>query len=94
MADEPQVLRQNIREALQWGDVVLSTGGVSVGDYDYIEGILQELGGEVLVQSVAIKPGKPLTMARFAKLRSLYFGLPGNPVSALVTAGDLFNRPC
>ncbi|TVR13266.1 MAG: molybdopterin molybdenumtransferase MoeA [Phormidium sp. GEM2.Bin31] len=86
VADDPQVLRQNIREALQWGDVVLSTGGVSVGDYDYIEGILQELGGELLVRSVAIKPGKPLTMARFTKLRSLYFGLPGNPVSALVTA--------
>lgn len=84
--DTPQSLRQTIREALQWGDVVISTGGVSVGDYDYIEGILQDLGGEIQVQSVAIKPGKPLTMARFPKLRSLYFGLPGNPVSALVTA--------
>ncbi len=86
VADTPQNLRQTISEALQWGDVVISTGGVSVGDYDYIEGILQDLGGEIQVQSVAIKPGKPLTMARFPKLRSLYFGLPGNPVSALVTA--------
>jgi molybdopterin molybdotransferase len=86
VADTPQNLRQTISEALQWGDVVISTGGVSVGDYDYIEGILQDLGGEIQVLSVAIKPGKPLTMARFPKLRSLYFGLPGNPVSALVTA--------
>ncbi|KPQ40374.1 MAG: molybdopterin molybdotransferase MoeA [Phormidium sp. OSCR] len=86
VADTPPSLRQTIKEALQWADVVISTGGVSVGDYDYIEGILEELGGDIQVRSVAIKPGKPLTMASFAKLRSLYFGLPGNPVSALVTA--------
>lgn len=85
VSDNPQSLESNIAEALRWGDVVLSTGGVSVGDYDYIEEILQKLGGDLLVQSVAIKPGKPLTVADFPRQRSLYFGLPGNPVSALVT---------
>lgn len=85
IADNRAALKSAIAEALRWGDAVLSTGGVSVGDYDYVEAILQELGGEVLVPSVAIKPGKPLTVADFPKQRSLYFGLPGNPVSALVT---------
>ncbi len=62
-----------------------STGGVSVGDYDYVEKTLQELGGELKISSVAVKPGKPLTVASFANCRCLYFGLPGNPVSALVS---------
>lgn len=97
--DDPDQLKQAIAHALSLGDVVLSTGGVSVGDYDYVESILTELGGQIHIKSVAIKPGKPLTVATFApsptledaagkprKSRNLlYFGLPGNPVSALVT---------
>ena len=68
-------------------DLVLSTGGVSVGDYDYVEEILAELGGDIRLRAVAIKPGKPLTVAKFKRdTRSIvYFGLPGNPVSALVS---------
>ncbi|MDY7024197.1 MAG: molybdopterin molybdotransferase MoeA, partial [Cyanobacteriota bacterium] len=81
--DDPQALKQTISEAISQADVVLSTGGVSVGDYDYVEQILTELGGQIHIQSVAIKPGKPLTVAKFPDC--LYFGLPGNPVSALVT---------
>ncbi|WP_017661987.1 molybdopterin molybdotransferase MoeA [Baaleninema simplex] len=83
--DNPETLKYSIAEALNWGDVVVSTGGVSVGDYDYIDRILEQLGGDLLVRSVAIKPGKPLTFAQFPKQRALYFGLPGNPVSALVS---------
>jgi len=85
--DKPELLRETVEKAIATGDFVLSTGGVSVGDYDYVEEILQELGGELKIRSVAVKPGKPLTVASFAAANSrrLYFGLPGNPVSALVS---------
>ncbi|WP_413161279.1 gephyrin-like molybdotransferase Glp [Capilliphycus salinus ALCB114379] len=83
VTDDPQALKQTISQAISEADLVLSTGGVSVGDYDYIEQILTELGGKIHIQSVAIQPGKPLTVAKFP--HCVYFGLPGNPVSALVT---------
>lgn len=81
--DRPDILKATIAEAIATADIVLSTGGVSVGDYDYIDRLLAELGGEIHIRSVAIKPGKPLTVAKFAN-NCLYFGIPGNPVSALV----------
>lgn len=81
--DNPDLLRETIRKAINSSAIVLSTGGVSVGDYDYIEGILGELGGKILIRSVAIQPGKPLTFATFPN-GCIYFGIPGNPVSALV----------
>ncbi|MFM6311140.1 MAG: molybdopterin-binding protein, partial [Dolichospermum sp.] len=62
---------------------VISSGGVSVGEYDYIANILASLGAEIHFRAVQMRPGKPLTFATFPN--SLYFGLPGNPVSALVT---------
>lgn len=86
--DHPQSLRERIAEALNSADVVVSSGGVSVGEYDYVEQILEALGGEICLRKVAIKPGKPLTFAVFNPTQEqprLYFGLPGNPVSALVT---------
>jgi molybdopterin molybdotransferase len=87
--DDPTRLKGAIAQALATSDVVLSSGGVSVGDYDYVDQILTELGGTLHIRSVAVKPGKPLTVATFPNrdaLRSvLYFGLPGNPVSALVS---------
>ncbi|MEG3902312.1 molybdopterin molybdotransferase MoeA [Microcoleus sp. B4-C5] len=86
--DNEEALNKAISGAVATADVVLSTGGVSVGDYDYIEKILGDLGGKVHISSVAIKPGKPLTVAGFKRGEKnsdcLYFGLPGNPVSALV----------
>ena len=81
--DQPDILKDKISQAINQADIVLSTGGVSVGDYDYIDRILEELGAEIHIRSVAVKPGKPLTVASFAN--SLYFGIPGNPVSALVS---------
>ncbi|WP_041596526.1 gephyrin-like molybdotransferase Glp [Halothece sp. PCC 7418] len=81
--DEPDLIKSAIAQAISSSDIVISTGGVSVGDYDYIENILTELGGTIQINSVAIKPGKPLTFATFPNC--YYFGLPGNPVSALVT---------
>lgn len=86
VADTPEELQQAISDALSWGDAVLSTGGVSVGDYDYVEEVLAQLGGTTHIRSVAVRPGKPLTVATFGKKNVLYFGLPGNPVSALVSA--------
>ncbi len=95
VADNQQELAKAISKAILTADVVLSTGGVSVGEYDYVEKILADLGGEIYIRAVAIKPGKPLTVAKFkgdenksdSPMMSsdcLYFGLPGNPVSALV----------
>ncbi len=86
--DEPQSLYKAIAGALSMVDVIISSGGVSVGDYDYVDRILQELGATLHVTKVAIKPGKPLTFATFppssATSCAYYFGLPGNPVSSLV----------
>ena len=90
--DQPEALKAAIAKAIATADVVLSSGGVSVGDYDYVNRILAELGAEIHIRAVAVKPGKPLTVATFpadqggeAQTSILYFGLPGNPVSALVT---------
>ena len=82
--DRPDALKAAIAQAIDSADVVLSTGGVSVGDYDYVEQILAQLGGKIQIRSVAVKPGKPLTVATFSN-GCLYFGIPGNPVSALVS---------
>lgn len=90
--DEPEAIKGAIAQALATADVILSSGGVSVGDYDYVEQILAKLGAEIHIRAVAVKPGKPLTVATFPAVsaasspkQSLYFGLPGNPVSALVS---------
>jgi molybdopterin molybdotransferase len=85
--DDRAKLTSAMSEAIASADFVLSTGGVSVGDYDYVEAILAELGGDIQIRAVAIKPGKPLTVAKFARddRPVVYFGLPGNPVSALVS---------
>jgi molybdopterin molybdotransferase len=89
VADDRVSLGDRITEAIGPevnADLVLSSGGVSVGDYDYVDELLVELGAEIAVKSVAMRPGKPLTVATFAgQGRSrLYIGLPGNPVSSLV----------
>lgn len=95
--DEPEALKTAISRALSEADVILSSGGVSVGDYDYVDRILEELGAQIHIRSVAVKPGKPLTVATLQASQPedtsamppssdvLYFGLPGNPVSALVS---------
>jgi molybdopterin molybdotransferase len=90
--DRPEDLKTAIALAIASADLVLSTGGVSVGDYDYVDRILAELGGTLHIRSVAVKPGKPLTVATFSDNSCLYFGIPGNPVSALVSCWR-FVRP-
>ncbi|MBF2064778.1 MAG: molybdopterin molybdotransferase MoeA [Calothrix sp. C42_A2020_038] len=86
--DNEEVLKATIEQAISkplgGADIVISSGGVSVGEYDYVEKILESLDGKFHIRSVAMKPGKPLTVAAFPNSK-LYFGLPGNPVSALIT---------
>lgn len=82
--DNEEVLEATIEKAIKGADIIISSGGVSVGEYDYVEKILESLGGKLHIRSVAMKPGKPLTVAAFPGSK-IYFGLPGNPASALVT---------
>ncbi|EIE50340.1 molybdopterin biosynthesis protein moeA [Citreicella sp. 357] len=64
-------------------DLVITTGGISVGEEDHVKPTVTALGGEVLFSGVAIKPGKPVSVGRIGK--AYWLGLPGNPVSAFVT---------
>ncbi|NJR68224.1 MAG: molybdopterin molybdotransferase MoeA [Synechococcales cyanobacterium CRU_2_2] len=69
-------------------DLVISSGGVSVGDHDHVDAVLEALGATLHIRAVAVKPGKPLTVATLPRPQGpdlLYVGLPGNPVSALVS---------
>ncbi|MBC3765281.1 molybdopterin molybdotransferase MoeA [Neptunicella marina] len=80
--DDPDALRQAFIQADAHADLVISCGGVSVGDADYVKQILDEVG-QINLWKVAIKPGKPFA---FGKLNHASFcGLPGNPVSSYVT---------
>lgn len=88
--DEPAAIRRALAHCLGAADVVLTIGGVSVGDYDYVKGILLELGVELHFWRVAVKPAKPTCFGTRAE--RLVFGLPGNPVSALL-AWHHFVRP-
>ena len=71
-------------------DIVVSSGGVSVGDYDLVKSTLQKMGQDMLFWKVAMKPGKPLAFGRIGK--TPIFGLPGNPVSSFVSF-EQFVRP-
>ena len=80
--DDPAALRAAFIEADRQADVVITTGGVSVGEADFTKTMLEELGA-ISFWKLAIKPGKPFA---FGRLNSSWFcGLPGNPVSAVVT---------
>jgi len=80
--DDPALIRQAFTEASRIADVVITSGGVSVGDADFVKQILGELG-EVLFWKIAMRPGRPLAYGRLGNAH--FFGLPGNPVSAMVT---------
>jgi molybdopterin molybdotransferase len=92
--DETARLRQLIEQGME-SDLLLLAGGVSMGTYDLVEQVLAEFGAEFFFTSVAIQPGKPAVFGRCITLsgKQLYFfGLPGNPVSTMVTF-ELFARP-
>ncbi|MGB0360274.1 MAG: molybdopterin molybdotransferase MoeA [Endozoicomonas sp.] len=86
IADDKEALRKAFFNADEQADAVISSGGVSVGDTDYIKEILDEQG-ETKCWKLAIKPGKPFTFGQLPN--SVFFGLPGNPVSATVTFQQL-----
>ncbi len=81
--DDPQELQLSLEQALREVDVVITSGGASVGDVDYVKPALQAIGAILQFDNVAIKPGKPTIFATLED--KLILGLPGNPVSALVT---------
>ncbi|HEC27961.1 MAG TPA: molybdopterin molybdenumtransferase MoeA [Gammaproteobacteria bacterium] len=82
IADKREAIRQAFQTAANIADVVLTSGGVSVGDADYVKETLEELG-EINFWRVAMKPGKPLAIGRINN--AAFFGVPGNPVSAMTT---------
>lgn len=85
-ADQEAPLRTAIEQGLAAGDILLTSGGVSMGDLDLIKPLLEQ-AGQVHFGRIRMKPGKPLTFATVVVggQRKLVFGLPGNPVSSLVT---------
>ena len=88
--DRPGPLRGAIEKALGSCDLLLLTGGVSAGNFDYVPDCLRELGAEILVHGVSVKPGKPTLFAR--RDEQHVFGLPGNPVSTFVIF-EVFVKP-
>jgi molybdenum cofactor synthesis domain-containing protein len=89
-SDEADTLRSAIEEALETADVVVTSGGVSVGEKDLVKSTMLDLGVQQVFWGVKFKPGKPLFYGTRGETR--LFGLPGNPVSAVVCF-DLFVRP-
>jgi molybdopterin molybdotransferase len=83
MRDEPAATREAIARALEGVDVTVICGGVSVGDHDHVRGALQELQATEVFWGLALKPGRPAWFG--TRSGKLVFGLPGNPVSAMVT---------
>lgn len=90
LPDEETILETTLGQAMDAYDVLVLTGGVSVGDYDLVPGILEKSGYEILISATAIKPGKPMIFAR--KGNRFCFGLSGNPVSSLVQF-ELYVKP-
>src|SRR5207249_6715936 len=80
--DAPEALERAFASAAQAADVVITSGGVSVGEADYVKQLLDKLG-EVLFWKIAMRPGRPLAYGKIGGAH--FFGLPGNPVSVMVT---------
>lgn len=83
VTDVLEETRVALGHAMHENDVVVTCGGVSVGELDYVKSAFEQLGGQLEFWRVAIKPGRPFAFGRLGG--KLLFGLPGNPVSALVT---------
>ena len=80
--DDPELLERALTEASSKADVILTSGGVSVGEADHMKQLLEKLG-QVVFWKIAMKPGRPLAYGKVGNAH--YFGLPGNPVAVMVT---------
>ncbi len=87
--DSVSIIKEMFTKALEF-DMVLSTGGVSMGKYDLVKDVLVELGVDITFETIRMKPGKPLIFG--TRKNTLFFGLPGNPVSTMVSFLE-FVRP-
>lgn len=86
LPDNPQIIEEALSKASEEADVIITSGGVSVGEADYLKSIVERLG-ELSLWKIAMKPGKPFA---YGKINHCHFiGLPGNPVSSLVTLMQL-----
>lgn len=77
--DDPEIVKRAFEKALSTVDVLITTGGVSVGEYDPVKRVLEEMGAELIFWKVAQKPGKPMALYRWHD--RVIFGLPGNPAA-------------
>jgi len=82
VADKPELMREVLQHAAATCDVVITSGGVSVGEADYIKPLLQEMGA-MSFWKISMKPGRPLAFGHLD--HAVFFGLPGNPVAVMVT---------
>ncbi len=87
--DTPEDLRACFEQGMH-ADIIISSGGVSVGDYDFVKDVLQDMGVEMSFWKVAMRPGRPLAFGMIGSTPA--FGLPGNPVSAMISF-EQFVRP-
>jgi molybdopterin molybdotransferase len=85
--DKLEQLETTLKNSIDKNDIIITSGGVSMGDFDYIPEVVNKLGGQILFHKVKIKPGKPVLVAKIKN--SWLVGLPGNPVS-VVTGFHLF----
>jgi len=88
--DTPEATRDALIRAAKDRQIVVTSGGVSMGDYDLVKASLKEIGAEIFFDKVIIRPGKPIVFAR--RDETYFFGLPGNPVSTSVTF-NVFVKP-
>lgn len=89
--DQPELLHKMISKSISENDITILTGGVSMGDYDYVPKIFDQLGLQILFDSIAMQPGRPSTFAINGSGK-FCFGLPGNPVSSFLQF-DLLIKP-
>ena len=82
VGDTPEETDRAVKKALAENDVIILTGGVSMGDFDFVPEILRKNGVDILFEKVAVKPGRPTVFGK--KQNRFVFGLPGNPVSSFI----------
>jgi molybdopterin molybdotransferase len=82
--DDPALVPERMKELEEAADIVITTGGISMGKHDYVLGAMEKLGAGVIFRNVLQKPGKPFTFTRLGS--TFFFHLPGNPISAVFTA--------